>query len=138
MVELKCVGRLTGDPETRYTKDNKKVVNMSIATNDKDNTTFIRFTTFGKIAEAVEKYSHKGDLILIDGVVKNNNYEDKEGKKHYDYVFIANRVEFLSRATKSTPKEESPKKDTKNGLDDQVFIDFGNKIEIEESDMVAF
>lgn len=138
MVELKCIGRLTGEPETRLTKDEKKVVNLLIATNDKENATFIRFTTFGKVAEAVEKYSHKGDLVLIDGVVKNNNYVDKNGNKHYEYVFIANRVEFLSRATNSTPKQESAKKDTKNELDDQAFIDFGNKIDIEESDMVAF
>lgn len=135
MVEIKCIGRLTKEPETRLTKEEKKVVNISIATNDKDQATFIKFTTFGKVAETIEKYSHKGDLVLIDGVVKNNDYIDKNGNKHYEYVFIGNRVEFLSRATNDTSKKETPKKEDKNGLDTQAFIDFGNSIEIEESEL---
>ena len=44
-------------------------------------------------------------------------------------------MEFLSRATNDTSKKETPKKEDKNGLDTQAFIDFGNSIEIEESEL---
>jgi single-strand DNA-binding protein len=131
MIELKCIGRLTKEPEARLTKEEKKVVNISVASNNRDETTYIDFTLFGSTAEAVEKYSHKGDLILVEAIIKNNNYTDKEGKKHYEYAFIGNKIEFLSRASKETKKEEN-----KNNIaGDELFDEFGKKIEIEESEL---
>lgn len=99
------IGRLTKDTELRYTKDNKPVCEVNIAIkNDKDDTTFLPITIFGAVAETTNKYCHKGDLISATGMIKNNNYEDKDGNKRYGYSFIANRVTFLS--TKKEDKEE--------------------------------
>ena len=137
MNKFQVVGRYTSNPELRYTKDNKPVASFTIATNNsKDDTTYIKISAFGSTAEAINKYSKKGDLVLIDGIIKNNNYEDDKGNKHYDYQFLANRVEFLSRATNNIPEDKSPKKQDKNsGLDDSIFADFGNKIDIDEKDL---
>lgn len=142
MNKFQVIGRYTSDPELRYTKDNKAVANFNIAINNgkdkngKEDTTFIKISVFGATAENIGKYSKKGDLILVDGMIKNNNYEDKDGNKHYEYIFIGNRVEFLSRVSNNTKKEETPKKDTKNSeLPDQVFVDFGNSIETADSEL---
>lgn len=137
MNKFQVIGRYTNNPELRYTKENKPVASFTIATNNsKEDTTYIKISAFGSTAETINKYSKKGDLVLIDGIIKNNNYEDEKGNKHYDYQFLANRVEFLSRATNNIPEEKSQKKEDKNsGLDDSVFADFGNKIDIDESDL---
>ena len=100
------IGRLTKDTELRYTKENKPVCELNIAVNnDKDDTTFLPITIFGAVAETTNKYCHKGDLISVTGLIKNNNYEDKDGNKRFGYSFIASRVTFLS--TKKEDKEES-------------------------------
>lgn len=136
MNKFTIIGRLISDPETRFTKEGKGITTFTLAVNNaKDDTSFIKITTFSKTAELVEKYCHKGDLNLVEGMIKNNNYEDKEGKKHYDYIFIANKVEFLARVSDNIKKEEQAKKLVKNGLDDDEFKKFGDKIEIEESEL---
>lgn len=132
MIKLECIGRLVKDPELRYSKDGKEITSFTIASHTtKDETTFVGFTTFGTLAKTISKQSHKGDMILVDGIIKNNNYTDKDGNKHYEYAFIGNRVEFLSRATESNDKP----KNKNDELSDDVFAQFGNKIDIEESEL---
>lgn len=115
-------GRLTRDPETRYTKDNKAVTTINVAVNNsKDDTTFLTITLFGKTAETVGKYCKKGDLIAVTGMIRNNNWEDKDGNKHYDYQFIGNRIQFLTTNKEALKKEEK--------LPDKIFQEFGDIVE---------
>lgn len=102
------VGRITKDlPTLRFTKDNKAVLDLSVAiSNGKDDTTFINMTAFGKTAENCSKYLQKGKLIGFNAIIKNHNWEDKNGVKKYDYSFIANDITFLS--SKEEPKEDMP------------------------------
>lgn len=123
MNKFEIIGRLTKDAEIRYTKENKKVVNFTIAVNNtKDDSTFFKINAFNGTADLIEKYTKKGDLIYIEGIVKNNNYEDKNGNKHYEYIFIANKIEFLS-------KTENKKEIKNTKSQEQVFADFGNDID---------
>lgn len=132
MNKLEVIGRLVKDSETRFTKEGKSITTFTLAVNNsKDDTTFIKITTFGGTAELIQKYCKKGDMILVDATVKNNNYEDKDGNKHYEYIFIGNRVEFLSRTSDYTQKQETVEKPIKNDLDDEAFREFGNKIDNE-------
>lgn len=120
-------GRLTRDPETRYTKDNKAVTTINVAINNsKDDTTFLPITLFGKTAETVGKYCKKGDLIAVSGMIRNNNWEDKDGNKHYDYQFIGSRIQFL------TTNKEAIKKTKEEKLPDEVFEQFGETIEFND------
>lgn len=122
MNKFEIIGRLTKDAEIRYTKENKKIVSFTIAVNNtKDDSTFFKINAFNGTADLIEKYTKKGDLIYIEGMVKNNNYEDKNGYKHFEYIFIANKIEFLS----SNKKEVKQDKKT----EEQVFADFGNSID---------
>lgn len=132
------IGRLTKNPELRYTSSNKAVTQIDLAiANTKDDTTFVSITLFEKMAENVHEYCKKGDLIGFQGCVKNHNWEDSKGVKHYDYTFIANRVEFISKASKSTNKVETPQEQPKNGSNEEIFKQFGEQIEITD-DMIAF
>lgn len=136
MNKIELVGRLVKDSETRFTKEGKGITTFTLAVNNsKDDTTFIKITTFGGTSDLVQKYCKKGDLILVDGMIKNNNYEDKDGNKHFEYIFIGNRIEFLSRMGNNTKKVESSLKPSKNELDDDEFRKFGEKIEIEDNEL---
>lgn len=123
------IGRLTRDPETRYTKGNKAVAEISLAVNNgKDDTTFIRLTAFDKLAELVSKYSKKGDLIGTQSIIKNHNWEDKNGNKHYDYSFIINKISFLAKGNKQEETKQEVKKETHN-----IFQEFGDMIEVNDN-----
>lgn len=131
------IGRLTKSPELRYTSSNKAVTQIDLAiTNTKDDTTFVPITLFEKMAENVCKYCEKGDLIGFQGSVKNHNWEDAEGKRHYDYTFMANRMSFLQ--TKTNNQQESKQaENVKKSTDEQIYADFGDSIEISDDD-IAF
>ena len=125
---LILIGRITKDIELRYTPSNKAVAEISLAVNNsKDDTTFIRLTAFDKLAELVSKYCKKGDLIGTQSIIKNHNWEDKNGNKHYEYSFIINKISFLTKAN----KEEVKKQDNTS-----VFSEFGDQLEIDVENML--
>ena len=111
------IGRITKDLELRYTKENKAVLDFVIAINNgKDDTSYIKLTSFGSVAELMAKYCKKGDLVGVQGLIKNHNWEDKNGNKHYDYTFLSNKVTFL----------HSSNKDIKNKSDGEIVRDLMN------------
>ena len=131
------IGRLTRDPELRYTSSNKAVTQIDLAIqNGKDDTTFVPITLFEKMAENVCKYCEKGDLIGFQGSVKNHNWKDNKGNKHYDYTFVANRMSFLQTKT-NNQQEPKQAENVKKSTDEQIYADFGDSIEISDDD-IAF
>ena len=122
-------GRLTRNPELRYTSNNVAITELNLAINNKkDDTTFLTIKLFNKTAETCNEYLKKGDLIGVEGNIKNNNYEDETGKMHYRTDFIGNKIEFLSMKKKEEVKEEKQDRNS-------VFEEFGKSIEIEENDL---
>lgn len=118
------IGRIVKDLDLRATSNGKSVLKVNIAVqNGKDDTTFIETTLFGKVAETTAQYCKKGDLIGVNGIIKNHNWEDKNGNKHYDYTFLANKVTFLQT------KKESNQETNSN---DNVYLDFGDVLDDEE------
>ena len=96
------IGRLTRDPELRYTSGSQMAVaKFSLAVDrpvrsGKDRETdFIRITVFGKQAENCERYLAKGRMVGIQGRIQTGSYQDKDGKTVYTTDVIADRVEFL-------------------------------------------
>ena len=123
-----CVARITKDIELRYTPSNKAVAEISLAVNNgKDDTTFIRLTAFDKLAELVSNYCKKGDLIGTQSIIKNHNWEDKNGNKHYEYSFIINKISFLAKANKEVVKKQD---------NTSVFQEFGDSLEIDVENML--
>lgn len=131
------IGRLTRNPELRYTSSNKAVTQIDLAVqNGKDDVTFVPITLFEKMTENVCKYCEKGDLIGFQGSVKNHNWEDNKGNKHYDYTFMANRMSFLQTKT-NNQQEPKQAENVKKSTDEQIYADFGDSIEISDDD-IAF
>lgn len=147
------IGRLTRDPELRYSSSNAAIVNFSIAidrqyTNNQGQreTDFINIVAFQKQAENIKKYLTKGSLVAVDGRIQTRNYEDKDGKRVYVTEVVADRVQFLNSKSDSVAvnttdnvspadfQNEAPKE---TNVSDDVFADFGNSIEISDDD-IAF
>ena len=97
-------GNLTKDVEVRYTQSGKATARMSIAINqgygDKKTTDYFNLVAWEKTAELCGKYLSKGSKILVEGRLKNNNYE-KDGVKHYGVDVIVTNLEFLDNKKKS-------------------------------------
>ena len=111
MNSFNITGRIYKDLTLRTTANGKQVLDIPLAiTNSKDDSTFLNITTFNKTAENIQKYCKKGDTLGIEGLIKNYNWEDKNKVKHYDYSFIATRVEFLNikKQDELQIKEELP------------------------------
>ena len=97
------IGNLTREPEVRYTNNDMAIATFSIAINrppKKDGSDggadFPRITVFGKQAENVERFLHKGSKVGIVGKVQTGSYE-KDGQRIYTTDIVADRVEFLGR-----------------------------------------
>lgn len=103
MNKVILMGRLTRDPETRYSQGNSSlaIARFSIAVDrrfkrdtDQQDADFFNCTAFGKQAEFVERYLRKGTKVLLTGRVQNDNYTNKEGQKVYSVQVIAEEIEF--------------------------------------------
>ncbi len=97
------IGNLTRDPETRHTASGAQVTNYTIAVNDRsrgkqnESTMFIKVETWNKTAELCDRYLQKGSQVLIEGRLKIDEYETREGQKRRDPVVVADRVNFGAR-----------------------------------------
>ena len=113
MNKVHLIGNLTKDPELRYTKQNTPVASYTIAINsrygEQQQTDFINISSWGKSGEFVSKYFKKGQPIAITGRLKNKNYEDNNGNKHYSMEVVTEDIEFVGsrkEEVKIEPKEE--------------------------------
>ncbi len=103
------IGRLTRDPELRYTPNGVAVASFTLAVDrnyknskGEKETDFIPIVCFKQLAELCANYLSKGKLAAVDGKIQTRNYENKEGKKVYVTEIIADNVQFLS------PKDQTP------------------------------
>jgi len=118
------VGRLTKDPELRYTNTNIAVTTFTLAVSrnfvsqdGNKETDFIQCVTWKKTAENTSKYVHKGSLVGIDGRLQTRNYE-KDGRTIYITEVICDNVAFLE--SKNQSQEQQTQSFTK--ADEQKFI----------------
>lgn len=96
MNSVQFIGRLTKDPETRVTADQKSIAKFSLAVDrrfKKGEADFFNFTTFGKTAEFAEKYLKKGMKIAVVGRAQQETWQ-KDGKNFSTVTFIADEIEF--------------------------------------------
>lgn len=139
MNKVFLIGRLTRNPELRYSSSNAAIVNFSIAidrqytnTQGQRETDFINIVAFQKQAENIKKYVSKGSLVAVDGRIQTRNYEDKDGKRVYVTEVVADKLQFLDNKVKD---KESLPKDDKTIINNEVFSDFDTQIQIDETDI---
>lgn len=114
MNKVIMLGRLSSDTELRTTQSGTAVCKFSIAVDrpakqgEERQTDFFRITAWGKTGEFVNTYFEKGQRILIEGRLQNNNYEDKNGIKHYSNDVIAEKVYFADGKRTQQAQQETP------------------------------
>lgn len=100
MNTVQLVGRLTKDPDVKYTNGGTSIARFTVAVDRRfkseggPTADFPSVVAFGKTAEFVEKYFHKGQRIGISGRLQTGSYE-KDGTKVYTTDVIAEAVEFV-------------------------------------------
>ena len=91
-------GNLTRDPEVRYTQSGKAFARMGIAINrrykDKESVDFFNLVAWEKTAEFCGKYLAKGSRVLVEGQLKTNSYENKDGVKVNTVEIWVDNIEF--------------------------------------------
>lgn len=98
------IGRLTRDPELRYTTTGIATCSFTLAVDrpfQKDGereADFIPVVTWRQLAETCANYLRKGRLTAVEGRIQTRNYENNEGKRVYVTEVIADNVRFLERA----------------------------------------
>ena len=157
MNNVVLVGRLTKDPELRYTSSNIAVASFTLAVdrgytspNGERQADFLNIVVWRKPAENVKKFLTKGSQVAVDGSIQTRSYDDQNGQKRYITEILANSVEFLGSkgntssqqgTEKSAPtpydfgNEPEPKG---TNIDSNPFAEFGSSIELEDSDDLPF
>lgn len=104
------MGRLTRDPEVRYSQNDSSmaIARFSLAVDrrfkkqgDEVTADFFNCTAFGKQGEFVEKYLKKGTKIVVTGRIQNDNYTNKDGQKVYSIQIMVEEIEFAESKASS-------------------------------------
>jgi single-strand DNA-binding protein len=102
MNSVVLIGRLTRDPEVRYTAGTQMAVasftiaiDRPVRAGGEKQTDFPRITVFGKQAENCEKFLTKGRLVGVQGRIQTGSYKNRDGVTVYTTDVVADRVEFL-------------------------------------------
>lgn len=118
MNSVQLIGRLTRDPEIRYTAGTQMAVatftvaiDRPTAKEKEKHTDFPRVIVFGRSAENCERYLAKGRLVGIQGSLQTGSYKNKSGETVYTTDVIANRVEFLEWGDKKDQPAQQPPAD---------------------------
>lgn len=105
MNKIMLIGRLTRDPEIRYSQGENQTciarytlaVNRPFRKNGEQEADYLPCIAFGKIGELTEKYLYKGAKIAIEGRIQTGSYTNREGQKVYTTDVVVERQEFLEK-----------------------------------------
>lgn len=158
MNKVFLIGRLTRDPELRYTGSNIPVATFSLAVNrnfsnqqGEREADFINIVVWRKQAENVKNYLTQGSQVAIDGRLQTRSYDGNDGQKRYVTEVVADNVEFLGSKNSSnnsnnsngnssnaepTPYDFGGAEEPKGtNIDSNPFADFGASIEISDDEL---
>lgn len=97
------IGRVGKEPEVRRTQDGKAIATISLATSEKwkekatgeqvEKTEWHRVVVFGGLADVVDKYVNKGDMLYFEGKIQTRKWTDKEGIERYSTEIVVSGVD---------------------------------------------
>src|SRR5579875_2225843 len=147
------IGRLTQDPELRYTNSGTAVASFTLAvdrarTNQagERETDFINIVVWQKQAELCAQYLHKGRLAAVDGRLQIRSYENREGQRVRVAEVVAESVRFLDRGEASNGPQNTPGSGTYRPtpaqapkrtprFEDDPFADDSQPVDISDDDL---
>ena len=103
MNKIILTGRLTRDPEMRYSANNTAIATYTLAVNrpfrqnSEQQADFLRCVTFASTAQFAEKYLAKGMRVAVEGRIQTGSYTNQEGQKIYTTDVVVERQEFLEK-----------------------------------------
>ncbi len=113
-------GRLTRDPDLRYTPSGRAVAKMRLASTRRyksstgdwvDETLFIDLVAWGDLAERCKERLQKGSPVIVQGRLRSREWTTQDGQKRVVFEIVANRIQFLEKsgvAIEEVPPEELP------------------------------
>ena len=110
MNKVIILGRLTADPEIRYTQAGKAVASLTIAVNrgfGSDSADFINCVAWEKLAEIIGNNLSKGGQVLVEGRMQNRSYENNQGEKRFVTEVVLNNIEFVGSKKKNETNTDS-------------------------------
>ena len=122
MNHVTLIGRLTKDPETRYTNDGTCIAKYTLAVNriGKDKgADFINCTAFGGAGEFAEKYLKKGVKVAVEGRIQTGSYKGKDGKTVYTTDVIISAHEFCEKVEKAPKADDDGFMKASDGVTDE-------------------
>ena len=129
------IGRLTRDPELKYTANGNAVCTFTVAVNrpytnqaGERQADFIDIVAWNKLAEIVAEYMTKGRLVAVEGRIQTRTYENQEGQKRKVVEVIADLVRFLDKVSSN----QSSADDAWGNLGQEVELDGVDTIEDDE------
>jgi len=119
------VGHMGKDPETRFMPNGDPVCNFSVAYTEKysgkESTTWFNCVAFKKTAEVAEQYLKKGNPVLVEGRIQEDEWTDKDGAKRRSWKLIVDRLQLMGGKPEQSeqPQKQAEKKVTRdNAFDD--------------------
>ena len=139
MNKVVLIGRVTADPELRYTASDRAFTRFTLAVNrtykNEDGETtadFISCVAWEKRAETIAQYVRKGNRLGIAGKIQTGSYEKEDGSRGYMTDVIVSELEFLENKS----REERPAPEySEKAYEEDPFADFGDSIEITDDDL---
>jgi single-strand DNA-binding protein len=139
------VGRLTKDPELRYTSSNIAFSRFTVAVNrtfsgpsGEKEADFIQCIVWRKQAENVARFVRKGSLVGIEGRIQTGSYDDKDGIRKYTTDIVCDSVQFLEPKSDNVDYEpQEPAAYNNNSYDDKKVERKQNtpRIDVSEDDL---
>ena len=129
------MGRLTADPDVRYTSDGTAIARYNLAVDRRykkegeQSADFISCVVFGKGGEFAEKYLKKGTKICVEGRIQTGSYTNREGKKVYTTDVVVEAQEFAE--SKGKGEETAPERAPEPKPDEDGFMSVPDGIEEE-------
>lgn len=156
MNKVVLIGRLTRDPELRYTGSNTPVATFSLAVNrnftnqnGEREADFINIVVWRKQAENVKNFLTQGSQVAVEGRIQTRTYDGQDGQKRYITEVVADNVEFLGSKNSSNNSNSGSNKNAEptpydfgdmpepkgTDVDSNPFADFGASIEISDDEL---
>ncbi|MGJ8453873.1 single-stranded DNA-binding protein [Pseudothermotoga sp. U03pept] len=139
------IGRITRDPEIRFTTSGKSVANFNLAVNrpartdlpeDQQTADFIKIVAFDKLADFTKTYLKKGRLILVEGELRLQRWQAKDGTNRTTAEIWARDIRFMEK--KTVEEDVVPKENSYSREEDEILAPQEHEIDEHDPDEPPF
>ena len=132
MNSINLTGRITKDLTLKYTNNNKAVCEFNIAVNriGQEQADFVNCQVWNTQAENLTKYQGKGSLIGVEGSLRIDKFQDKDGNDRYKTYVLVSNIEYLGAKKEGNAQNNQ---NTVQDVEEDPFAYFGENISIDDN-----